>query len=141
MPRCAELHLFCRPPLEQPAAHSGNRHRHPPPPVAGRQHCDCQTEQSIQEALETPQEAAAATQTDAFLPQRLTHAPPLPLAGSDAGTQVAPADLFDWQRDGVPLVEALVGGTLERAVAEAGEELRLKALQHRRRELEEVRGG
>jgi hypothetical protein len=54
---------------------------------------------------------------------------------------VAPADLFDWQRDGAPLVEAMVGGALERAAAEAEQELRLEALQRRRRELEEVRGG
>ncbi|PSC75094.1 adenine nucleotide alpha hydrolase [Micractinium conductrix] len=101
---------------------------------AGRPAAACQVEVEVLEALALPP-AAVATQTDPApaAPAVLVEAP----SGADAATQVTPDELFDWQRDAAPAVAMLVSQALAAAALEAGEALRLEALQRRRRELEE----
>ncbi|KAL4447496.1 hypothetical protein ABPG75_004715 [Micractinium tetrahymenae] len=107
-----------------------------PPPIAGRQHGDCQTEAAVLEALALPPEGATGTQTDAepaVQPARPQRPPP----GEDASTQVSPQELFDFDRDAAPAVRGLVAAALQAAELEAAEALRLEALRRRRLELEE----
>jgi hypothetical protein len=57
----------------------------------------------------------------------------------DAVTQIAPGDLFDFDFEVAPLVDVLVGRTLEQACAEVAGEAELAAIRARRGEFEAVR--
>ena len=57
----------------------------------------------------------------------------------DAVTQIAPGDLFDFDFEVAPLVDVLVGRTLEQACAEVAAEAELAAIRGRRAEFEAVR--
>jgi paraquat-inducible protein B len=57
----------------------------------------------------------------------------------DAVTQIAPGDLFDFDFEVAPLVDVLVGRTLEQACAEVAQEAELAAIRSRRAEFEAVR--
>ena len=81
-------------------------------------------------------------QTDAAL-----NRPPAPLfvpapSGVDAVTQILPGDpdLFDFDFEVGPLVDVLVGRTLEQSLAEVAQERELAAIRARREEFEAVRG-
>ncbi len=54
-------------------------------------------------------------------------------------TQIAPGDLFDFDFEVAPLVDVLVGRTLEQACAEVAQEAELAAIRGRRAEFEAVR--
>ena len=57
----------------------------------------------------------------------------------DAVTQILPGDLFDFDFEVAPLLDVLVGRTLEQAVAEVAQEAELAAIRGRRAEFEAVR--
>jgi hypothetical protein len=57
----------------------------------------------------------------------------------NAATQIAPGDLFDFDFEVAPLVDVLVGRTLEQACAEVAQEAELAAIRSRRAEFEAVR--
>ena len=74
-------------------------------------------------------EAYAATQTDAFLDRA-----PSPLyipqkSGSDVSTQVMEGELFDFDFEVTPILEVLVGKTIEQALMEVMEEEELDMLK------------
>uniref|UniRef100_A0A0G4HC03 Radial spoke protein 3 n=1 Tax=Chromera velia CCMP2878 TaxID=1169474 RepID=A0A0G4HC03_9ALVE len=100
-----------------------------PPPVAGRKHMDIQTDTYLQELTDRTIEFDAETQTD-FLLDR----PASPLfmpakIGKDAATQIFDGDLFDFDREVEPVLEVLVGRTLEQAMQEVLEEEELLAIR------------
>ncbi|KAJ1560491.1 Radial spoke head protein 3 [Cladochytrium tenue] len=100
-----------------------------PEAVDGRRHMDVQTELYLEELTTRVPEAQRATQTDAFLDRA-----PSPLyvprkSGVDAATQVRPGELFDFDREAAPLLEVLVGKTLEQALMEVHEEEELAMLK------------
>lgn len=65
--------------------------------------------------------------------------PPFPQSGTDVATQIAPGDLFDFDTEVAPILEVLVGRTLEQAVAEVAMERELAAIRAKREEFEAVR--
>merc|ERR1740127_384933 len=96
-----------------------------PEPVVGRKHMDIQTDKYLEELTERTVEFEAETQTD-FLLDR----PPSPLfmpakIGVDIDTQIEDGDLFDFDVECEPVLEVLVGKTLEQSMMEVleGEEL------------------
>lgn len=110
-----------------------------PPPVDGRVHADVQTETYL-EALEDelPHEEAA-TQTDALLDR-----PPSPLfvpakTGKDKHTQIEEGELFDFDLEVEPILEVLVGKTLEQGLMEVLEEEELAAIRRHQEEFEQIR--
>ncbi|GFU22073.1 radial spoke head protein 3 homolog [Nephila pilipes] len=93
--------------------------------VNGRQHLSVQTDLYLEELCDVVEEADAQCETDPFLDR-----PPSPLfipakSGPDVATQIYPGDLFDFDEEVEPLLEALVGQTIEQALIEimAEEEL------------------
>ncbi|GIY68293.1 radial spoke head protein 3 homolog [Caerostris darwini] len=93
--------------------------------VEGRQHLSVQTDLYLEELCDVIEEADAQCETDPLLDR-----PPSPLfvpakSGPDASTQIYPGELFDFDEEVEPLLEALVGQTLEQALIEimAEEEL------------------
>merc|ERR1719337_483162 len=110
-----------------------------PEPVVGRKHMDIQTDSYLEELTERTVEFEAETQTD-FLLDR----PPSPLfmpakVGYDMGTQIEDGELFHFDREVEPILEVLVGKTLEQSMMEVLEEEELASLQRHQEEFERRR--
>jgi Radial spoke protein 3 len=102
-----------------------------PDPITGRKHIDVQTDLYLEELSDKVPEAIAIIQTDAFLNRA-----PSPLyipqkSGMDVATQIYEGDLFDFDVEVNPILEVIVGKTIEQALMEVQEEEELAALsQH-----------
>lgn len=110
-----------------------------PEPVEGRKHIDVQTELYLEELSDRVEEADVETQTDAFLDR-----PPSPLfipakSGVDVATQILEGELFDFDIEVKPILEVLVGKTVEQALLEVIEEEELSNLRAQQRQFEELR--
>ncbi|RKO99671.1 hypothetical protein CXG81DRAFT_27576 [Caulochytrium protostelioides] len=110
-----------------------------PSPPPGHVHFEVQTAEYLEVLdLEIPV-AEAVTQTDAFLDRA-----PSPLyipqkRGIDVATQIVAGDLFDFDTEVQPLLEVLVGKTLEQALLEVHEEAELAALKRHQQAYEALR--
>lgn len=85
----------------------------------------------LEELSDKIPEAVAATQTDAFLDRA-----PSPLyipqkSGVDVATQVYDGELFDFDVEVEPILDVLVGKTIEQALMEVMEEEELDMLRKR----------
>merc|ERR1719265_107402 len=110
-----------------------------PEPIPGRKHMDIQTDSYLEELTERTVEFEAETQTD-FLLDR----PPSPLfmpakIGVDVDTQIMEGDLFDFDVEVEPVLEVLVGKTLEQSMMEVLEEEELESLQRHQEDFEKRR--
>lgn len=112
-----------------------------PEPVEGRKHVDMQTELYLEELSDRIEETEVECQTDAFLDR-----PPSPLfvpakSGVDKETQILDGELFDFNVEVLPVLEVLVGKTMEQALLEVMEEEELSNLREQQRAHEELRNG
>ncbi|XP_014374603.1 radial spoke head protein 3 homolog isoform X1 [Alligator sinensis] len=110
-----------------------------PEPVEGRKHIDVQTELYLEELGDRIIEVDVECQTDAFLDR-----PPTPLfipakTGRDAATQIQEGELFDFDIEVKPMLEVLVGKTIEQALLEVMEEEELANLRAHQYAFEELR--
>ncbi|NXG51032.1 RSPH3 protein, partial [Psilopogon haemacephalus] len=110
-----------------------------PEPVEGREHIYVQTELYLEEISDRIIEADAECQTDAFLDR-----PPTPFfipakTGKDVATQIEEGELFDFDIEVKPILEVLVGKTVEQALLEVMEEEELAQLWARQRAYAERR--
>ena len=110
-----------------------------PPPVEGRAHMDIQTENFLEELTDRPVESNVETQTEAFLDR-----PPSPLFvpaknGKDVETQIESGDLFDFDLEVSPILDVLVGKTLEVSMLELMEEEELSAIRKQQEKFEMMR--
>merc|ERR1711976_190227 len=110
-----------------------------PEPVEGRKHIDVQTELYLEELSDRVEEADVDCQTDAFLDR-----PPSPLfipakTGKDIATQILEGDLFDFDVEVKPILEVLVGKTVEQSLLEVMEEEELANLRAQQRAFRELR--
>ncbi|CAF0827630.1 unnamed protein product [Rotaria sordida] len=110
-----------------------------PDPVHNRKNIDVQTELYLEELSDRIEEADVDVQTDAFLDR-----PPSPLfipqsTGKDISTQIETGDLFDFDLEVKPIVETLIGKTVEQALIEVAEEEELAEIREQQREYEEIR--
>lgn len=100
-----------------------------PDAVSGRQHVEIQTDVFLEELSDKVPEAIASTQTDPFLDRA-----PSPLfiprkTGKDVATEILDGELFDFDSEVQPLLDMLIGKTLEQAVMELSEESELASLR------------
>lgn len=110
-----------------------------PEPVEGRKHIDVQTELYLEELSDRVEEKDMECQTDAFLDR-----PPTPLfipakTGVDITTQILEGELFDFDLEVKPVLEVLIGKTIEQALLEVMEEEELANLRAQQRAFEELR--
>ncbi|XP_064913339.1 radial spoke head protein 3 homolog [Columba livia] len=99
-----------------------------PEPVEGREHVCVQTELYLEEISDWVIGIDTECQTDAFLDR-----PPTPLfipakTGKDVATQIEEGELFDFDIEVKPILEVLVGKTVEQALLEVMEEEELARL-------------
>ena len=107
--------------------------------VEGRRHADVQTDQYLEVLEDVIPEHDNATQTDAF-----NDRPPTPMflqakTGIDTSTQVEDGELFDFDLEVAPLLEVLVGKTIEQSFTEVLEEEELRAMRDHQEYFEQVR--
>jgi hypothetical protein len=100
---------------------------------------EVQTELYLEEITDRVEETEVATQTDAFLDR-----PPTPLfvpakTGRDVATQIEEGDLFHFDLEVQPILEVLVGKTVEQALLEVMDEEELATLRQQQRVFEENR--
>ena len=110
-----------------------------PPPVSGRIHMDVQTDSYLEELTDRPPETDTYTQTDPLMDR-----PPSPLfipvkTGVDKETQIEEGDLFDFDMEVAPILEVLVGKTLEQSMDEVLEEEEIANIRAQRAEFEQMR--
>ncbi|KAG9493445.1 hypothetical protein GDO78_001386, partial [Eleutherodactylus coqui] len=110
-----------------------------PEPVEGRKHIDVQTELYLEELSDRVEEKDMECQTDAFLDR-----PSTPLfipakSGADVATQILEGELFDFDLEVKPILEVLIGKTIEQALLEVMEEEELASLRAQQRAFEELR--
>ncbi|KAJ3069488.1 Radial spoke head protein 3 [Podochytrium sp. JEL0797] len=110
-----------------------------PEAAEGRKHIDIQTDLYLEELSDKIPESYATTQTDAFLDRA-----PSPLyipqkSGSDVATQVYDGELFDFDFEVEPILEVLVGKTMEQSLMEVAEEDELAVLKKHQALFEEKR--
>lgn len=110
-----------------------------PEPVEGRKHIDIQTEQYLEELTDAIEELTQETQTDPMLDR-----PPTPKfvpfkSGRDAETQIEDGDLFDFDFEVQPILDVMVGKTLEQAMLEVMQEEELECMRQQQMEYEQRR--
>ncbi|PAA47047.1 hypothetical protein BOX15_Mlig020095g3 [Macrostomum lignano] len=110
-----------------------------PEAVEGRKHIDIQTELYLEELADRIEEADVQCQTDDFLDR-----PPSPLfvpakSGEDKETQILDNELFNFDIEVKPILEVLVGKTIEQSLLEVCGEEELANLRAQQRAFEELR--
>ncbi|KAA6372901.1 MAG: putative Flagellar radial spoke protein 3 [Streblomastix strix] len=106
--------------------------------VPGRIHIDVQTDQYLEELSDKVPEFDVSTQTDYFLDQ-----PTVPIfvpikTGVDVSTQIED-DLFDFDFECEPILDVLIGKTMEQAMLEVLEEEEIKNIRQHRDEMQQIR--
>lgn len=118
----------------------GKQERVPSPePVPGRKHIDVQTDDYLEELTDRPPEKDQNTQTEPLMDR-----PPSPLfmpakIGKDVSTQIQLGDLFNFKVEVEPILEVLVGKTLEQAMDEVLEEEELENIRKHKAAFEQQR--
>ncbi|KAL4630558.1 hypothetical protein GN956_G15882 [Arapaima gigas] len=110
-----------------------------PEPVEGRKHTDVQTELYLLELIDKIEESSVECQTDAFLDRPATPLFIPAKTGKDVATQIEEGELFDFDMEVRPILEVLVGKTVEQALLEVMEEEELARLRAQQRAFEELR--
>merc|ERR1712159_616665 len=110
-----------------------------PEPVQGRHHIDVQTDAYLEEVSDKVPEHNVETQTAEFLDR-----PASPLfvpikTGVDKDTQILEGDLFDFELEVEPILDVLVGKTLEQSMMEVMEEEELAELRAHQEEFVQLR--
>lgn len=110
-----------------------------PDPVEGRQHIEVQTEEYLEELTDAIETETQETQTDPLLDRPVTPKYVPQKTGRDAETQIHEGDLFHFDDAVEPMLEVMVGKTLEQAMLEVMQEEELELLRQQQLEFEQRR--
>ncbi|NXN65178.1 RSPH3 protein, partial [Himantopus himantopus] len=110
-----------------------------PEPVEGREHVHVQTELYLEEISDRIIEVDTECQTDAFLDRPATPLFIPAKTGKDVATQIEEGELFDFDVEVKPILEVLIGKTVEQALLEVMEEEELAQLWAHQRAYAELR--
>ncbi|MCJ8737905.1 hypothetical protein PDJAM_G00029380 [Pangasius djambal] len=104
-----------------------------------RKHIDVQTELYLEELGDHIEDASVECQTDAFLDKPATPLFIPAKSGKDAATQIEEGELFHFDLEVQPVLQVLVGKTMEQALLEVLEEEELAGLRAQQRAFQELR--
>ncbi|XP_062324507.1 radial spoke head protein 3 homolog [Osmerus eperlanus] len=110
-----------------------------PEALEGRKHIDVQTELYLEELSDSVEDTSVECQTDAFLDKPATPLFIPAKSGEDVATQIEEGELFDFDMEVRPVLEVLVGKTVEQALLEVMEEEELASLRAQQRAFQELR--
>lgn len=110
-----------------------------PPPVDGRIHIECQTDDYLEDLADIVRQIDVTTQTEECLDR-----PPSPLympvkTGVDAVTEVVEGELFNFDLEAQPVIEVLIGKAMEQSLMEVLEEEEIKNIKQHQFEFEQKR--
>ncbi|XP_053686515.1 bromodomain-containing protein DDB_G0280777 [Sabethes cyaneus] len=110
-----------------------------PPAVRGRKHENVQTEKFLEELFVRPPEMDAGCQTDLFL-NRPPSPPYVPQKiGRDVATEILDGELFDFDTEVQPIIEVLVGRTIEQALIEVLHEEEIAEMKRQQQQIMAIR--
>ncbi|XP_029351634.1 radial spoke head protein 3 homolog [Echeneis naucrates] len=110
-----------------------------PEALQGRKHIDVQTDVYLEELSDVIVTTDIECQTDDFLDRPATPLFIPAKSGKDAETQIEDGELFDFDSEVQPMLEVLVGKTIEQSLLEVMEEEELACLKAQQRAFEEMR--
>ncbi|XP_047429959.1 radial spoke head protein 3 homolog [Mugil cephalus] len=110
-----------------------------PEALQGRKHIDVQTELYLEELSDVIVATDIECQTDDFLDRPATPLFIPAKSGKDVETQIEEGELFDFDREVQPILEVLVGKTIEQSLLEVMEEEELACLRAQQRAFQELR--
>ncbi|XP_030260461.1 radial spoke head protein 3 homolog isoform X1 [Sparus aurata] len=110
-----------------------------PEALQGRKHIDIQTELYLEELSDVVVATDSECQTDAFLDKPATPLFIPAKSGKDVETQIEEGELFDFDLEVQPVLEVLVGKTIEQSLMEVMEEEELACLRAQQRAFNELR--
>lgn len=110
-----------------------------PEPVNGRLHVKLQTEEYLEELTDAVETQVQETQTDPLMDRPATPKFCPAKQGRDTETQIHEGDLFHFDDAVEPILEVLVGKTLEQAMLEVMQEEELELLRQQQLEFEQRR--
>uniref|UniRef100_A0A1A8N0F5 Radial spoke head 3 homolog n=1 Tax=Nothobranchius pienaari TaxID=704102 RepID=A0A1A8N0F5_9TELE len=110
-----------------------------PKPLQGRLHSDVQTELYLEELSDVITTTDIECQTDDFIDRPRTPLYIPTKSGKDAETQIEDGELFDFDSEVQPVLEFLVGKTIEQSLLEVLEEEELATLRAQQRAFRELR--
>eukprot|EP01006_Ploeotia_vitrea_P039440 TRINITY_DN66350_c3_g2_i1.p1 TRINITY_DN66350_c3_g2~~TRINITY_DN66350_c3_g2_i1.p1 ORF type:complete len:328 (+),score=43.25 TRINITY_DN66350_c3_g2_i1:51-1034(+) len=110
-----------------------------PQAIEGRQHIEIQTEEYLEQLTDTAEENTIDTQTDPMMDR-----PPTPTfvplkTGRDTETQIEAGDLWNFVLEVEPLLEVMVGNTLEQAMLEVQQEEELENIRQQQLRIQRAR--
>ncbi|XP_051908531.1 radial spoke head protein 3 homolog isoform X2 [Hippocampus zosterae] len=110
-----------------------------PEAVQGRKHNVVQTELYLEELSYNIELSHIECQTDPLLDRPATPLFIPAKSGKDVATQIEEGELFDFDREVQPLLEVLIGKTIEQSLLEVMEEEELACLRAQQRAFQELR--
>jgi len=110
-----------------------------PEAIPGRTHVEVQTYELLEYLSDKPAESETCTQTDPTMDRPMSPLFVPKPTGIDKSTDIAEGDLFDFDQEVEPILEVLVGKTLDHALMEVLEEEELKTIENNRRKWEQKR--
>ncbi|XP_073702492.1 radial spoke head protein 3 homolog [Garra rufa] len=110
-----------------------------PEPLEGRKNMDVQTEMYLEELCDHIEDVNVECQTDMFLDKPATPLFIPAKTGRDAATQIEEGELFDFDVEVQPVLQVLVGKTIEQALLEVLEEEELANLRAQQQVFKEIR--
>ncbi|XP_051955052.1 radial spoke head protein 3 homolog [Xyrauchen texanus] len=110
-----------------------------PEPLEGRKNMDVQTETYLEELSDHIDDTSVECQTDMFLDKPATPLFIPAKTGRDAATQIEEGELFDFDVEVQPVLQVLVGKTIEQALLEVEEEEELTSLRAQQQVFKEIR--
>lgn len=110
-----------------------------PDPLEGRKNIDVQTELYLEELIDRIEEVSVECQTDFFLDKPATPLFIPAKSGRDVATQIEEGELFDFDLEVQPMLQVLVGKTIEQALLEVMEEEELDSLRAQKKAFKEIR--
>jgi len=110
-----------------------------PRPVDGRKHCEIQTDENVELLTDKPPEYEKDTQTDFYIDRPVNRLFMPQKIGEDRETQIWDGELFNFDYEVEPILQVLIGKTLENGRMEVLEEEELRVMKEEQKRYDELR--
>ncbi len=110
-----------------------------PRPVDGRKHVEIQTDENVELLTDKPPEYEKDTQTDFYIDRPVNRLFMPQKTGEDRETQIWDGELFNFDYEVEPILQVLIGKTLENGRMEVLEEEELRIMKEEQKRYDELR--
>ena len=110
-----------------------------PRPVEGRKHTEVQTDDYVELLTDKPPEYEKDAQTDFYIDRPVNRLFVPQKTGEDKATQVLDGELFDFDSEVEPILQVLIGKTMEQGRMEVLEEEEIRVMKEEQKRYDELR--